>query len=108
MPVQVERKLLEQSIEELFENAPCGYVSTLADGTIVQVNQTFLDMTGYSRQWLLSGQCFAGLLTIPGRIYHDTHFGPLLQMQGFIKEVAFDLLRADQQHLPITVNARQK
>jgi PAS domain S-box-containing protein len=108
MRVQIERKFSEQSIAELFENAPCGYLSTLADGTIVQVNQTFVQMTGYAREWLLSGQRFNELLTIPGRIYHETHFGPLLQMQGFIKEVAFDLLRADQHHLPVIVNAAQK
>ena len=106
--MEIERKVLEQSAEELFENAPCGYLSTLIDGTIVQTNQTFIKMSGYTRQWLLSGRRFAELLTIPGRIYHDTHFGPLLHMQGFIKEVAFDLLRADQHHLPVTVNAIRK
>src|SRR4051812_36542801 len=62
-------------------------------------------MTGHAREWLLSGRRFSELLTIPGRIYHDTHFGPLLRMQGFIKEVAFDMLRQDQHRLPVLVNA---
>ena len=92
-------------VAELFENAPCGYVATRIDGTIVQVNQTFVAMTGYIREWLLAGRRFAELLTIPGRIYHDTHFAPLLHMQGFIKEVAFDLLRQDQHRLAVLVNA---
>lgn len=52
---------------------------------------------------LASGR-FAELLTIPGRIYHDAHFGPFLQMQGFVKEVAFDLLRRNQHRLPVMVN----
>jgi PAS domain S-box-containing protein len=106
--VDVDRKVLQQSIEELFQHAPCGYLSTLDDGTIVQVNDTFLQMTGHSRESLLAGGRFAELLTIPGRIYHDTHFAPLLQMQGFVKEVAFDLLRQDQHKLPVLVNAVQK
>ncbi|HYE17953.1 MAG TPA: ATP-binding protein [Tepidisphaeraceae bacterium] len=101
----VDRKLLEQTAEELFENAPCGYLSTLADGTVVQVNRTFVDMTGHPREWLLAGRRFAELLSTPGRIYHDTHFGPLLQMQGFVKEVAFDLVRRDGHRLPVLVNA---
>jgi PAS domain S-box-containing protein len=106
--VPLDRNLLQQSAEELFENAPCGYLSTLADGTIVQVNQTFAKMTGYTQERLLAGQRFSELLSIPGRIYHDTHFGPLLQMQGFVKEVAFDLVRSDQHKLPVLVNAVQK
>ena len=90
---------------ELFENAPCGFVATGGDGTILQVNQTFVAMTGHTREWLLSRRRFAELLTLPGRIYHDTHFGPLLRIQGFIKEVAFDMLRQDQHRLPVLVNA---
>ena len=96
---------LSAGVAELFENAPCGYIATRPDGTILQVNQTFVAMTGHPRDWLLVGRRFAELLTIPGRIYHDTHFGPLLKMQGFIKEVAFDMLRQDQHRLPVLVNA---
>lgn len=93
---------------ELFENAPCGYVATRSDGTILQVDQTFIAMTGHTREWLLAGRRFAELLTVAGRIYHDTHFGPLLRMQGFVKEVAFDILRQDQHRLPVLVNAVNK
>lgn len=105
MAVPADPTLLSTGVAELVENAPCGYVATRADGSIVQVNQTFVDMTGHAREWLLAGRQFAELLTIPGRIYHDTHFGPLLRMQGFVKEVAFDVLRQDQHRLPVLVNA---
>jgi PAS domain S-box-containing protein len=106
--VHIDPALRDQSTAELFEHAPCGYLSTLPDGTIVQVNQTFLDMIGHAREWLLDGKRFADLLSLPGRIYHDTHFAPLLQMQGFVKEVAFELLRSDNHRLPILVNALTK
>jgi PAS domain S-box-containing protein len=104
----VDPRLLEQSVTELFEHAPCGYVSTLPDGTIVQVNETFVAMTGFPREWLLGGRRFAELLTVPGKIYHDTHVGPLLQMQHFIKEVALDLVRADGHRLPVLLNALRR
>lgn len=104
----LDRTLLQQSTQELFEHAPCGYLSTVSDGTIVHVNETFVIMSGYTRDRLLSGIRFADLLTIPGKIYHDTHFAPLLQMQGFVKEVAFDLLRSDQHRLPVLVNTVRK
>ena len=84
----------DEGAEELYENAPCGYVTTRADGTIARVNHTLLQWTGYSRDELLSGRRFHELLTVPGRIYYETHLGPLLQMQGMVKGVAFDLVLA--------------
>ncbi len=106
--MSVDRKLLQQSVEELFDNAPCGYVTTAPDGTIVQMNETFVRMIGGSRDALLSGKRFCELLTVPGRIYYDTHIGPLLQLQDGVKEVAFDMTRTGQPPLPILVNAIQK
>ena len=38
--------LLDDDVEELYENAPCGYLSTTPDGYIIKVNQTFLRWTG--------------------------------------------------------------
>ena len=52
---ELDEKLLEESLEDLYENAPCGYVSTLLDGTFAKVNRTFLVWTGYQREELLGG-----------------------------------------------------
>ena len=38
------------SAEDLYENAPCGYLSAAPDGTIVRVNATFLRWTGFTRE----------------------------------------------------------
>ena len=92
-------------IAELFDNAPCGFVATAVNGTIAHVNETFAAMTGYRRDWLLKDRKFTELLAIPSRIYHETHINPLLQMQGFVKEVAFDLVRQDDRRLPVLLNA---
>ena len=56
-------RLLEESAEDLYEQAPCGYLSTLPDGTIVRVNQTLLDWIGHTREALLAGTRFQTLLT---------------------------------------------
>ena len=100
--------LLEEDTNDLYENAPCGYLSMLPNGTIIKVNTTFLHWTGYSRDALLAGKRFQDLLPVPGRVYHDTHYVPLLLMQGFVKELAFELLRADGQRLPILLNSTLK
>jgi PAS domain S-box-containing protein len=105
---RIDQALLEESTEELYEYAPCGYLSTLPDGTIVRVNQTFVDWTDFSREQLLSGRKFQALLAIGSRIYYETHYAPLLTMQGFANEVAMELIRDDGRILPVLVNSRQK
>jgi len=45
--------LLDDDAEELYEHAPCGYLSCYPDGRIARVNQTFLTWTGYTRDEVL-------------------------------------------------------
>jgi PAS domain S-box-containing protein len=109
MEGRIEQDLLRETVDEQFEHAPCGYLATLPDGTIVQANQTLLQWIGGSREQLISsGRRFQDLLTLPGKIYHDTHFAPLIQMQGSVKEVAFDLVRPQREPLPVIVNSALK
>ena len=96
---------LEESAEDLYENAPCGYFSTTPDGRIVKVNQTFLDWTGYRRDELVEARRFADLLAPGDRIFHETHYAPLLEMQGAVREIAVELVCADATRLPVLVNA---
>ncbi|MEA2310769.1 MAG: hypothetical protein QOE28_737 [Solirubrobacteraceae bacterium] len=97
---------LEESAEDLYDNAPCGYLSTAAGGMIVRVNATFLRWTGYRREELVGERRFQDLLTAGGRIYHETHYAPLLRMQGSVREIALDIVRADGSRLPALVNSQ--
>jgi phosphoserine phosphatase RsbU/P len=97
--------LLDDDAEELYERAPCGYLSTTPDGTIVKVNATFLALTGYTRGELVGRRRFVDLLTGGGRIYHETHYAPMLRMQGSARQIALDIVRADGERLPALVNA---
>jgi sigma-B regulation protein RsbU (phosphoserine phosphatase) len=74
--------LLQDDPEELYETAPCGYLSTDPSGTIVKVNRTFLDWTGFRADELLHRQRFQALLAVGDRIFYETHFAPSLGMQG--------------------------
>jgi phosphoserine phosphatase RsbU/P len=96
--------LLEDDPESLYEQAPCGYLSTDPNGRIVKVNGTFATMSGYAAEDLV-GRRFADLLSGGGRIYHETHYAPMLRMQGTVREVAFDIVRPDGSRLPVLVNA---
>ena len=100
--------LLEDSAEDLYENAPCGYLSTLLDGKIAKVNSTLLTWLGRSREELIGHRSFADLLTVGGRLYHETHFAPLLRMQGEINGIALELKAADGTRLPVLVSSTLK
>ncbi|WP_394437850.1 PP2C family protein-serine/threonine phosphatase [Streptomyces sp. SGAir0957] len=97
--------LLEDSPEDLYDHAPCGYLSTLMDGTVVKVNDTLLGWLGLDREAVVGRLSFADLLTVGGKLYHETHFAPLLKMQGEISGVALELRRDDGSRLPALVSA---
>ena len=59
--------VISEDLEDLYENAPFGYLSTAADGTIFKVNITFAGWMGFPPETLI-GRRLRDLLTIPGRI----------------------------------------
>jgi sigma-B regulation protein RsbU (phosphoserine phosphatase) len=100
--------MLEDDVDDLYDNAPCGYLSTLLDGTIAKINATLLGWLGYRREDLVGRRRFGDLLTIGGRLYHETHFAPLLQLQGEVGGVALDLRAAGGDRLPVLVTSTVK
>lgn len=86
--------------EEFYESAPVGYVSTRMDGTIIKINRTLLDWIGRDRAEVLDRLRFADLLTVGGKLYHETHFAPLLHMQGRVDGIAMEVLAAGRRPHP--------
>jgi PAS domain S-box-containing protein len=97
-------QLLEDDPADLYENAPCGYLSMLPDGTIVKVNRTMCVWMGRTADELLRTRLL-DVLSVGGQVFHDTHLTPLLRMQGAVREMALDVVRADGSLLPCLVNA---
>ncbi|MBB3161241.1 PAS domain-containing sensor histidine kinase [Rhizobium laguerreae] len=96
-----------EDLEDLYENAPCGYLSLQPDGRIVKVNRTLSTWIGIPAEQLL-GKRLHDLLNTSGRIFYETHFAPLLRMQGFFNEVALDLVTVDSKKLPVLANAMER
>jgi phosphoserine phosphatase RsbU/P len=93
------------SAEELYEDAPCGDLTTLPDGQIVKVNRTLLAWLGYEREELVGRRRFFDLLTVGCKLYHESHYAPLLRMQGGVSGIALDLKRSDGSRLPVLVTS---
>jgi phosphoserine phosphatase RsbU/P len=94
-------------LEDMIENAPCGYVTLHANGRIEYVNLTFLAWSGHAASQMI-GKRFSDFLTIPGRIYFETHIAPLLRMQGFFNEFAIDMVTASAEPLQMIANANER
>ncbi|QBS41671.1 SpoIIE family protein phosphatase [Nocardia sp. CS682] len=97
--------LLEDSVEDLYENAPCGYLSTLMDGTVAKINGTLLDWLGYRRDELVGQRKFTDLLTVGGRIYYETHLAPMLSMHGEAGGLTLELRCANGTRLSVLLTS---
>ena len=96
-----------EDLEDLYESAPCGYLSLSPDGRIVKANRTIADWLGRAPESLV-GTPVHDILGFGGRIAFETHLAPLLRMQGHVHEIALDLLTADGEKVPTIANAAEK
>jgi sigma-B regulation protein RsbU (phosphoserine phosphatase) len=92
---------------DLFENAPCGYLTIGSDGRITKVNATLTAWTGFEADKFV-GRRLHQFLNMAGRIYYETHIAPLLRMQGFFNEFALDFETAAGERLPVIANAAER
>lgn len=96
-----------EDLEDLYENAPCGYLSLGIDGRIVKSNRTLSTWIGYEPEQLI-GKRLRELLNIAGQMFYETHFAPLLRMQGYFNEVALDLVKSDRTTMQVLANAAER
>ncbi|MEG3439915.1 PAS domain S-box protein [Pannus brasiliensis CCIBt3594] len=92
-----------REVEDLYNNAPCGYHSLDAEGRFIQVNETELQWLGYSREEML-GRSIGDFLSPSSR--QDCREGwPLFQERGWIQNIECDLIRKDGSILPALISA---
>ena len=88
--------------------APCGLLIAGSNGLIERVNDTFCNWLGYRRDELEGRERFVDLMPMGARLFHLTHWLPLLQMQGSIAEVQLDLVHRDGRRVPMLLNALRR
>jgi sigma-B regulation protein RsbU (phosphoserine phosphatase) len=96
-----------RDLGEAYEHAACGLMTISAEGAILRVSATMCAYTGFSEAELL-GRTFQSLLTIGSKLFHQTHWFPLLQLQGSVAEVQLELRHHDGRVLPVLVNAARR
>jgi diguanylate cyclase (GGDEF)-like protein/PAS domain S-box-containing protein len=89
---------------QLYDDAPCGYLLTNDDGTIVAVNDTFVSWTGHTRATLL-GTRVQKLMPIGDQILYSTHCIPQLAIGGAVAEIAIEVIAAGGQRRAALLSA---
>lgn len=91
-------------MDESLDYAPCGYLSFTNDGKIASVNSTLLELLGYSREELADAPV-KKILSASGNIFYQTHFFPLLKLQGRVEELYLPIRNSAGEEIPVLVNA---
>ncbi|MET0465527.1 MAG: PAS domain-containing sensor histidine kinase [Chitinophagaceae bacterium] len=98
---------LREDFEDLFEQSLTGNIIASPAGKIERVNHKLASWLNISVT-AICGCSFSDLLTIGGKIYYETHLGPLLRMQGHFDEVAVELAAEGGTKIPVLINAIER
>ncbi|QLE41905.1 PAS domain S-box protein [Nostoc sp. C052] len=90
-------------VEDLYNNAPCGYHSLDSEGRLLKINETELQWLGYTREEMI-GQPLTNFLTPASRLSFAQNY-PRFKEQGWVKDLEFDILCKDGTVLPVLISA---
>jgi PAS domain S-box-containing protein len=93
----------QQEIEDLYNNAPCGYHSLDAAGRFLRINDTELRWLGYDREEILQ-QKFTDFLTPESQQRFQECF-PTFKQQGWINDLEFQMVTKDGSLRDINLSA---
>lgn len=106
-----ERKLAEQElrrqtceIEDLYQNAPCGYYSLDADGLIIRINDTQLRWQGYAREEVVGRMHASQLFSLASCALFGQVFRTF-KRTGVLHNMDMELLRKDGSILPVLMSS---
>lgn len=106
-PATVDPRASSAAVDRaLFEDAACGLLTVDAVGAVTEVNETLLGWLGVPRGAVV-GSPFLDLLPSADRLFFETRFAPVLQLQGEVREVALAMVTVDGGALPILLNGRR-
>ncbi|HWA39454.1 MAG TPA: ATP-binding protein [Burkholderiales bacterium] len=90
-----ELEAARRELEDLYDQAPCGYHSVDAEGLIVRINATWLSWLGYTRDEVVGRMKHSDLMTPESaRRFHEETF-PRFRREGFLDGAEFEYRRKD-------------
>ena len=87
-------------VQDLYDNAPNGYLSVDTRGIVQMINQTGLGLVGYAREEVVGKSSISDFLTPESQQKLQTLLAGFLE-QGSIADFEIDVLRKDGSLLPV-------
>jgi len=92
-----------REVEDLYNKAPCGYHSLDSAGRIIRVNETELQLLGYTHEEMI-GQPLLNFFTEPSRRAFLQNY-PRFKNRGWVKDLEFEMICKDGTVLPVIISA---
>ncbi len=96
-----------EDTHDLYQNAPCGYITICNGGRILNANNTLLNWLDFKKDEVVGKKTFQDLLGMGEKIYFESHFMPLLQLQEEVSEINLELRGNNNKRLPVLINAKK-
>jgi len=103
---RVEAALISSSdeIQDLYDNAPCGYHSLDKNGLIVRINATELKWLGFTKDEVVGKMKLTDLMPASSiKIFMETF--PILKRVGQVHDLEQKLIRKDGTIIPVSLSA---
>jgi PAS domain S-box-containing protein len=103
---KAEQSLREASlrIQDMYDNAPCGYHSVNAQGMFIEINNTWLQWLKYSREEVINKMHFVDILTPKSAAEFHEHFVRFMK-EGAVHDLSFEVVRKDGTCFIILLNS---
>ncbi|MBC7516698.1 MAG: PAS domain S-box protein, partial [Alkalinema sp. FL-bin-369] len=92
------------TIQDLYNNAPCGYHSIDSNGRVVLMNDTELRMLGYDRAKVVGVKLFFEFVA-PESVGLWMDQFEVLKIQGWVNNLEINLIHRDGRRFPVLVNS---
>lgn len=102
---RLEELIIKNSrmIEDLYNNAPCGYHSLNSEGLLVRMNDTALNWLGYARDEVI-GKHITGMMTERSAKSFRENFPGFVE-RGEVHDLELEFMRRDGSIMPVLLNA---
>ena len=101
---QMQLSLALSEIEDLYNNAPCGYHSLDERGIVVNANNTLCNWLGYKREEIVGQVRFPELLSKDSHSIFEEEFAKF-KRTGVVRDLEMTLIGKDNRLLPISLSA---
>jgi PAS domain S-box-containing protein len=92
-----EKRVVEVSdhIQDIYNNAPCGYHALDEQGVIIEMNKTWLDWIQYSREEVINKLKLTDIMTEESvELFRQKY--PAFKKTGIIRDLEFEITRQDK------------